>query len=477
MDEFKGKKVLTFLRSKKARFRGTRVLIFGLGLNQGGVGSAKFFAQQGATVRVTDLKSKQILKLSLDQLKSFPNITYTLGEHKNEDIEWADLIIKNPAVKPGNVHIEYARKQGKKVQQDMGIFLDFVKPSQIIGITGTKGKSTIASLIYDVLNKYLAKSWHVKLTHAGHVQRIHTWNNIILAGNIGKSVLDTIPHVKPDTLVVLEISSFQLEAFEQHKVSPKWAVITNITPDHLNYYQTMEEYIQSKIIIGKYQTKSDYLFLKKFDPITSKPNFLKGLKAQIIYFSKEDLPKDFKPRLKGEHNLENIAAAFAITKTFGMDEETILEVTLHFKGISFRMELIKVWNGVKIINDTTATSPEAGIQAIKTFPGCILICGGMNKGMDYTKYATIVGNSVKKVFFLEGDSTDQIKKLMKNKDLIAGTYDDLEKLLIDVKEIVKKGDIILFSPAATSFNLFQNEFDRGRKFNKAVEKVFGANIS
>ena len=299
---------------------------------------------------------------------------------------------------------------------------------------------------------------------------------VIFAGNIGKSVLDTIEYVDNNTLVVLEISSFQLEAFDTHKVSPKWAVITNITADHLNYYTSMEEYIHSKKVIGKYQTSSDYLFLRKNDPFTSKEDFLKYLDGKIIYFSKDDLPKDFHPKLVGEHNRENIAAALALCKTFGIPQTKALDTLVKFKGIPFRMELIKKWNGIKIYNDTTATSPEAGIQAIQTLPGCILICGGMNKGMDYTKYANVVSKLVKKVYLLAGDSTEEIKKqlsILNSQLSIGGTYNNLETLLTDVKSSAKAGDIVLFSPAATSFNLFQNEFDRGRRFNVAVQKVFG----
>ena len=179
----------------------------------------------------------------------------------------------------------------------------------------------------------------------------------------------------------------------------------------------------------------------------------------------------------GEHNLENIAAVYQLGKTLGLDEKNILNTLSQFRGIPFRMELIKEWNRVKIINDTAATSPESGVQSIQTFPNCILICGGMNKKMDYRKFAEVVDKNVKAVFFLEGDSTEEIKKLMKNQNLIMGTYNNLEKLLTDVKTQVNLGDIILFAPSATSFNLFQNEFDRGRKFNRAVEKVFGASTS
>lgn len=439
-------------------FKGKNILVFGLGLNQGGVGSAKFFASQGAKVRVTDLKTGQVLKLSLDQLRQFPDIEYTLGEHKYEDIDWADLIIKNPAVKPPNPHIEYALKQGKQIEMDMGIFLQFIKPSQIIGITGTKGKSTTASLIYKVLK--------------------NTDKNVLLAGNIGTSVLDALDQIKKDTLLVLELSSFQMESFDQHKVSPKWAVITNITPDHLNYYSSMDDYVTSKKLIGKYQTKNDFLFIRKNDPATDNLEFLEGMKAKIIRFSKDDLPKDFKSRLVGKHNLENMAAALALTKAFGIPKNQALDVLSNFKGVPFRMELVKVWNGVKIYNDTTATNPDATTQALQTLGShlgggrLILIAGGMNKGMNYQKLAKVIEKGVDLLFFLEGDATDILKRLIKNKKIVSGTYNNLMHLLQIVRKIARKGDIVLFSPAATSFNLFQNEFDRGRKFNEAVKKVF-----
>ncbi len=432
-------------------FKGKKILVFGLGLNQGGLGSAKFFAKQGAKVRVTDLRNAKVLKPSIDELKEFPGIEYSLEGHKNEDIDWADLIIKNAAIKPRNSYIDYALKIGKEVKMDMDIFLEFVNPNQIIGVTGTKGKSTTSSLIYAVLRD------------AG--------KNVIFAGNIGVSVLDTILSIKENTLVVLEISSFQLESFDRKKVSPKWAVITNITPDHLNYYSKLEDYINAKKIIGKYQTQDDFLFLRKSDQATNTSKFLKDLKGQIISFSAGDLPSDFHPILMGQHNLENIAAAYQVSKTFNIDENLILKVLAEFKGVPFRMELVKVWNGVKIINDTAATSPESGIKAIQTFPNCILICGGMNKGMNYMQFAQIVNENVKKVFLLEGDSANEMKKYL-SKNKVGRTYNNFENLLMDVKRIVKPGNTILLSPAATSFNLFNNEWDRGRKFNEAVEQVF-----
>lgn len=450
-------------------FNGKKILILGLGLNRGGVGSAKFFAKQQTEVRVTDLKTQEQLKPSLRLLKNFHNITYILGEHRFEDIDWADIIIKNPSIKPDNPYLQYAVKNGKRVETDMGIFLQYVDPEQIIGITGTKGKSTTASLIYEILKK------------SGTCRAV-------FAGNIGKSVLDTIPRITKNTLVVLEVSSFQLEAYAAHKVSPHRAVITNIFPDHLNYYSIMKNYIKSKQVIEKYQTRGDSIFIKKGDPVTDRAGFLQG-KGEVHYFSNNDLPKNFSPFLLGEHNKDNIAAAISVAKTFGIPEKDALTIAKRFRGVEFRLQKIGEYKGVKIYNDSAATNPDSTIQALKTYPNSILICGGMNKGLDYEDLARAIDNHAKKVFMIKGDATQEILQLLwganwgvegdKHTTFSLTTnanvkqYTDLKELLIDVRKEAGPGDTILFSPGATSFNLFQNEFDRGKKFNKAVRKIFG----
>ncbi|MDO8639066.1 MAG: UDP-N-acetylmuramoyl-L-alanine--D-glutamate ligase, partial [Candidatus Daviesbacteria bacterium] len=421
------------------------------------LGATKFFAKAGARVRVTDVKTAEQLKPSIDTLKEFPDIEYILEEHRYEDFDWADLIIKNPALKPDNPYLKYAKEKGKQIETDMGIFLQFVKPGQIIGVTGTKGKSTTASLIYEALKA--------------------VGQDIVLAGNIGKSVLDTIPYVKKDTLVILEISSFQLEGFADHQVSPKYAVITNIYPDHLNYYGSMEKYIESKKIIAQYQSPDDFLFIRRNDEITSKPEFLQNLKGQIIYFSKSDLPENFSPKLPGEHNLENFAVALAvinkILRTQGVPQRayTALE---DFQGVEFRLQLIYDKDNIKIYNDTAATNPDATIQALQALPNSILIVGGVNKNLPYEQLAKAIKKYPKAVYFLEGTATDELLKLcVPAQGEALQTYNDLEMILQDIKKIIKPGNTILFSPGAASFNLFQNEFDRGRKFNLAVEKIFG----
>ncbi len=432
-------------------YAGKKVLILGLGINQGGVGAAKFFAKQGAQVVVTDLKTKAELQQSIDQLAEFPEIEYILGEHRFEDIDNADLIIRNPALKPDNPYLVYAKEHGKEVEMDLGIFVQFVNPQQIIGVTGSKGKSTTASLIYEILSQ--------------------NNKNVIFAGNIGRSMLDTIEHVTEDSIVILELSSFQLQALETHKVSPHWAVITNIFPEHLNYHQTMENYVDAKRQITAYQTEKDFLFLNKNDEVTHQPVFLKDLKAQIIEFAVDQLPTPVKTQLPGEHNLENIAGAVAVAQSLGIEQSAALTAVEDFSGVEFRLQMIKEYNGVTIINDSAATNPQAAIEALKSFPDSLLVVGGMNKNLSYEDLAKAVDQYGKKVFLIEGDATEDLKKFMVNKDKIVGEYNNLDALAKDLLAQAQKGDVILFSPGATSFNFWKNEFDRGRQFNTAVNKL------
>ncbi len=430
-------------------YKNKKVLIFGLGTNQGGVGSAKFFAKQGAIVRITDIKSKEDLQPSIDQLKEFRGIEYFLKGHREKDFDWADLIIKNPAVKPNNKFLIYARNKGKRIETDISIFLNFINPQRIIGITGTKGKSTTASLIFQIL-KSVNK-------------------NVVFAGNIGTSVLDIIDKVNDQTLIILELSSFQLEGFKIKLVSPHWALITNIFRDHLNYYSSMDEYISAKRIICKYQKSDDFLIIGKDDPIADTYQFTNGLQSQIIKFSADNLPKNFSSILQGEHNLKNIAAAYQTAKMFNVEDKLIFQILSSFQSIEFRLQIIKEWNKVKIINDTAATNPNAAIQALKSYPNSILITGGQNANLDYGEFAEAINKYAKSAYLLPGDATEIFKSKLVN---VKDESSDLRKLLTEIKNEIRPGDVILFSPGAKSFNSFKNEFDRGRKFNQIVSEIF-----
>jgi len=385
----------------------------GLGLHGGGVGVAKFFVSQGADVLVTDLKNREELKESLAKLRGLP-IKFVLGEHRKEDFLNADLIIKNPAVPSNSKYL----KGKTPIKTDVQTFFDLFK-GEIIGITGTKGKSTTATLIYKLLKKKYPK--------------------IKLAGNIGVSPLEILG--KTDK-VVLELSSFELEDLEK---SPHIAVITNLFEDHLNRYKDFKEYINSKKSIFKHQDKDDILIISK-----DIKDFAKDAKAKTYTFSS---PKE---------------SAVLVARLLKVPEKEIKKVLSSFKGIRHRQEFIGIKGGVKYINDTAATTPESVILALDNFEEpIILITGGENKGLDYKKLAKKIKDEKIEVILLPGTASNKLKGELKGFTEVKS----MEEAVKEASSLAKKGEVVILSPGAASFNLFKNEFDRGEQFIKEYEKI------
>ncbi len=437
----------------KNLFTNKKILIMGLGLHGGGVGVVKFFCEQNAEVLVTDLKNEDKLKESLDKIKKFKNIKYTLGKHVEADFIWADLIIKNPDVPNTSLYLEIAKKHKKPIETDISLFLKF-SGAFIIGVTGTKGKSTTASLIYHILSTQKQSALNGK---------------VFLAGNIGISPLELLPLVKKNDKVVLELSSFELENLTQ---SPNIAVVTNIMPDHLNRYKSMTEYIEAKKIIFKYQKKNDILIINKDNSIVRQ--FANQARGKVIFFSKTEKHDSF--NLLGEHNLYNLSAAIEVAKCLKIPIKNIEKSLKTFKGVSSRQEFVREVNGIKYFNDTTATMPDATIIAINTFlenfpnSRLILICGGQNKELKYNDLARIIGERVDEVVMLPGTASDKIKDGLGNYTRIHNVF-TMQEAVKTSKKLAKKGDIVILSPAAASFNIFKNEFDRGNQFVKFVKEL------
>ncbi len=437
----------------KQTFKNKKVVIMGLGLHGGGVDSAKFFYKQGANVLVTDLKTKEQLASSIAQLKSCKKIEYALGGHREEDFKTADLIIKNPDVPSSSPYLEVARKNGVEIQTDVGLFFKLSKVF-IIGVTGSKGKSTTSSLIYHLLKSKFKK--------------------VFLAGNIGVSPLSLLSKVKKGDKVVLELSSFELEDLRQ---SPNIAVFTNIMPDHLNRYADMSEYVDAKKTIFKYQTKKDILVLNNDDSIVR--TFAAEANSKVCFFSKENKPEGISLagfKLYGDHNLSNLLAAIEVAKIMKVPAKTIEKSLKTFKGVHSRQEFVREVNGVKYFNDTTATIPEAVISAINSFSGrfsnanMFLICGGVYKGVDYKKMAGKIIEKKVSLILLPGNASDKIKENLPNYDRI-NEASSMQEAVEKASKLAKAGDLVILSPAASSFNMFRNEFDRGAQFVKAVKEI------
>lgn len=403
----------------------------GLGLHGGGIGTTKFFVEQGAKVLVTDLKSKKELKESLERLKGLP-IRYILNQHREEDFINTDLVIKNPAVPINSKYLAIAKENKVPIETDVGIFFELC-PRPIIGVTGTKGKSTTVSLITHFLREQ--------------------YQNVILAGNIGESVLEKLNKIKKDSLVILELSSWQLAGLKQHRKSPHLAVITNIMPDHLDRYKSMTEYIEDKKLIFKFQQPDDYLILNQDDSIVR--NFAKETKSKVYFF-------------KGKTPFEsNVSAAQAVAKLYKIPFQLIKKSLKEFKGLPGRLELVAEIDGIKYINDTYATNPAATLAALNNLPSgkIILIAGGADKNLDFNSLAQTIIKKVKAVILLEGTATDKLEKLIKSR---VSRCDNMSKAVKLAREQAQKGDIILLSPASASFGLFRQAGERGEYFNKAV---------
>jgi len=434
----------------------------GLGLLGRGVNDAKFFVEQGAEVTVTDLKTKSELSSSLKELAGLP-INFVLGKHREQDFKDQDLILRGAGVPRNSKYIKIAKENNIPIEMDESLFAKNC-PCPIIGVTGTRGKTTTTILIYEILKRAFDS-------------KNEQSRRVFLGGNIkGMATLPFVDQVDKDSLVVLELSSWQLQGFDDAGISPKYSLITNIFPDHLDKYIDMEEYINDKKVIFKYQQAEDYLFLNSDDQITSK--FYREAKSKIVWFSRVDVHSDFQVNLLGKHNLSNIAAAIKVCQTVGVDYQTIKSVVAEFKGVDGRLELAAQLGRVKFINDTTSTTPVAGEAALDAFKdeNIILITGGADKKLDFKDFAQKIITQTKKTIFLEGEGTKRLLAALDDlnykKEMNAGVYDSLSEAVKKAYELAReeKG-IVLFSPACSSFGLFDNEYDRGEKFVQAVKEL------
>jgi len=460
-------------------FKNKKVTVAGLGLHGGGAGVARYLVKQKALVTVTDLKNKKELKSSLEKLKGLP-IKFVLGKHQKADFVKTDLVIKNPGMPDDSPYLKLAHENKIPIDTDLGLFLGACPSRNIIGITGTKGKSTTATLIYLILKQEN--------------------KNTQIAGNIRISPFEILKKIKHDTPVVLELSSWQLEGLASRKWSPHIACITNIFPDHLNRYQNMQKYAEAKKNIFKFQKQGDCVIMNYDNPILRNPRFYLNLK-NIYWFSRQEkvkqgsflrngrimfLAKNLKCdlagidnlKLLGTHNLENILAAVTTAWIYGVKRTSIQKVLKEFRGLDSRLELTRKFQGVEYYNDTTSTTPTSTIAALNAFQKpIILIAGGADKNLDFSKLAQAVTRKVKTLILLGGDATLRLKKEIKKylkkrkQNLPMKTAQSMGEAVKQARSLACQNDIILLSPACASFGMFQNEFDRGEQFEKIVSKL------
>lgn len=463
----------------KQFFKNKRVTVFGLGLNGGGVSAVKFLAKHGAKeIIVTDIKKRSELAASIASLKGVKNITYVLGQHRPEDFTRVDMVIINPGIQWTNEYIKLALKKNIPVEMDASLFFQ-ICPCPIIGVTGTKGKTTTATLLSEILKT------------AGH--------HVVRVGTERVPVLSALDEIKAKSVVVFELSSWRLSSLAFIKKSPHIAIFTNIFPDHLNYYKSMIEYMRDKKNILSFQTKKDWLILNQDNE--SVAGLEKNSIAHTIGFSEHDIEQEGihvmdeeivytteggkkkvislnEVKMRGQHNIGNILAAIGGAVAYGVDMKTIRKTIMKFSGVDHRLEFVREKNGVKYYNDTAATVPQAAMLALRSFEEpIILIAGGNNKGLEFSELGEAIARHAKDVIFFKGEATDKIIKSMRKRleeDEREKTFDIVESMQEAVRiasEKAQKGDVVLLSPGATSFGLFTNEFDRGEQFRATVKKL------
>ncbi len=465
--EFKNKKLEEFER----KLKNEKVAVIGLGVSN--MPLLDYLHEKEANITVFDDKDEE--KISKDIIKKIENyeIKAFFGKESLNNLKGFELIFRSPSCLPTKAELISEKERGAIITTEIEQLIKMA-PCKIIGITGSDGKTTTTTLTYEILK------------NAGY--------NVYLGGNIGIPLFTKLNEIKPDDIIVLELSSFQLMGME---VSPDISAITNITPNHLNVHKNYEEYIEAKKNIFKNQKDTGVLVLNADNELTNDcQNEANG--EVILFSSKQKLDYGFivdngiikecddgirrhlvssnEIKLKGIHNLENICTALALTKNL-VDTDRAIDIIKNFSGVQHRLEFVRSINGVDWYNDSASTSPTRGISALNSFDKeIVLIAGGADKNLDYTPLAKPIVEKVK-CLILIGQTAMKIFDAVKNeletenKELDIHFCETFKQSLELAKRVAKQGQVVLFSPASTSFDMFKDMYDRGNQFREEVNKL------
>ena len=448
---------------------GKQVAIIGMGVSN--IPLLDYFYDKNAKVTVFSTNA-----LSDEIMAKINKYRYEveLGEDNLSRLKGFDIIFRSPSALPTKHEFQSAVKKGAILTSEIEMVLKLA-PCKMIGVTGTEGKTTTTSLIYEICKK------------AGY--------NCFLGGNIGKPIFTKINQMKPEDIVILELSSFQLMGMT---VSPNIAVVTNIFPDHLNVHKSYEEYQDAKKSIFRNQTEEGIVILNKDNEITEK--FADEVKGKTIFFSStkklkngyvydredgfikkctdgkcEKILNKNDIKLRGVHNYENICSALAATETVASKEAQI-EAVKNFKGVEHRLEFVREIDGVKYYNDSIGTSPASTIAGLNAFDeNIILLAGGSDKGLDYKEIGEVIAKKVG-TLILTGPTAQKIEEatkqaLSEEKSIKIIHTNNLEESVKVAKEKARSGDIVLLSPASASFDAFKNFEERGNYFKTLVNNL------
>lgn len=465
--KYQNEKLIEFENYIKNR----KVAIIGLGVSN--LPLLDYFYNKKSIVTIFDGRElEKIPKDVADKIKRYKMEIYT-GKDYLSNLNGFDLILRSPSCLPTTPELEKEAERGAIVTTEIELLMKMC-PCQIIGITGSDGKTTTTTLIYEVLKNAGYKTY--------------------VGGNIGTPLFSKLNEIMPNDKVVLELSSFQLMGMD---ISPDIAVITNISPNHLNVHKDYQEYIDSKKNIFKFQNEDGILVLNYDNEITRECS--KEANGKVIFFSSKekidqgyiidgDIIKKCEDKLRkhivntkelilrGIHNYENVCSALAATSTL-VDEERAIGIIKKFPGVEHRIEFVKEIDNVKWFNDSASTTPSRGISALNSFTEeIVLIAGGADKNLDYTPVGKPILDKVK-TLILMGQTAEKIFNSVKqeeekqNKEISIYMAKDLQEAVNLARRYAKPEQIVLFSPASTSFDMFKDMYDRGRKFKEIINNI------
>jgi UDP-N-acetylmuramoylalanine--D-glutamate ligase len=455
---------LPLSRSKKMNVSGQNILVVGLG--RSGAAAAQFLADRGARVTVNDAKPE--IELKDASALHEKGVEIVAGSHPDELFEKSDLIVASPGVPLSLAPFQKARAAGVPVISEIELAARFLR-GRMIGVTGSNGKTTTTTLIGELLD------------NAGLPAQI--------GGNIGTPLVSLVATSQEAGFTVVELSSFQLEAVERLHLFA--AVLINITPDHLDRYESMDHYAAAKANILRNQTPADIAVLNADDERVSR---MKGLtEARVVYFSRrrelgegiflrgDEIVNRFDGReqvmiarsdipLRGDHNLENVMSSLAVGLACRVSPESMRETIRNFKGVEHRLEFIDEINGVKFYNDSKATNVDAALKSIEAFPGgLIVILGGKDKGSDYAPLARLLRERGEHVILI-GAAAPKIARALENAIPIHRAA-SMEEAVAAGYRLSRTGSVVLLAPACASFDMFDNYEHRGRVFKEAVKNL------
>lgn len=452
---------------------GKKVAIIGIGVSN--IPLLDYFYERTAKVTVFDNRKIEDMDHEVIGKMEQYHFDYFFGENNLENLKGFDIIFRSPSAMPFIKEIEEEVERGAILTSEIEMVLKLA-PCRIIGITGTEGKTTTTSIVYAIAKE------------AGYT--------CFLGGNIGKPIFTQIKDMKPEDLVILEMSSFQLMDMD---ISPSISLVTNIYPDHLNIHRSYEEYQEAKKNIFTHQSENGVIVLNYDNDITV--SFAKEANGKVIFFSSKAKLQDGyiydntdgmikycedgirrhiinknEIKLRGIHNYENICAALALTSSIA-DIDTQVKAIKEFKGVEHRLEFVRELEQVKYYNDSIGTSPASTIAGLHAFDeNILLIAGGSDKGLDYTEVGEAIAEKVG-TLILCGPTAPKIEEATKNafikqeKHLQICHVTNLQEAVKLAKEKAKAGDVVLLSPASASFDAFKNFAERGEKFKEFVNKL------